>query len=48
MVGLRQFHATPAVFEIVVVKVPPFADSVSEGDVRYDKYCYTNKSFLIY
>lgn len=32
--GLRQFHASPALLDIQVVKVPAFADSVSEGDVR--------------
>lgn len=36
-VAYRQFHASSAVFEIQVVKVPPFADSVSEGDVRWEK-----------
>lgn len=35
--GLRQFHASPALLDIQVVKVPAFADSVSEGDVRWEK-----------
>ncbi|CAH0550861.1 unnamed protein product [Brassicogethes aeneus] len=33
----RFFKTSASVFDIQVVKVPPFADSVSEGDVRFEK-----------
>ncbi|KAK9883872.1 hypothetical protein WA026_004812 [Henosepilachna vigintioctopunctata] len=33
----RYFQSSAALFEVKVVKVPPFADSVSEGDVRWEK-----------
>ncbi|XP_044744426.1 dihydrolipoyllysine-residue succinyltransferase component of 2-oxoglutarate dehydrogenase complex, mitochondrial [Coccinella septempunctata] len=33
----RYFRASVTLFDVRVVKVPPFADSVSEGDVRWEK-----------
>lgn len=34
---VRSIHTTTHLLNSEVVKVPPFADSVSEGDVRYEK-----------
>jgi len=33
----RYFRASATLLDVKVVKVPPFADSVSEGDVRWEK-----------
>lgn len=35
LLGGRQIHLSGAFFQTEVVKVPPFADSVSEGDVKF-------------
>ncbi|KAK4883949.1 hypothetical protein RN001_000220 [Aquatica leii] len=34
---VRQFRSSSALFEVVTVNVPPFPDSVSEGDLRWQK-----------
>merc|ERR1719427_586988 len=33
----RWFHISGTRFEVVTVKCPPFAESISEGDVRWEK-----------
>jgi len=33
----RYFQATPTLLESKTVTVPPFAESISEGDVRWEK-----------